>query len=364
MIAPVGLGRTSVPRQVMASVPRSPLRSRTDGQGRLVNARAETPATTPPTSSGSGSGSGISGGSGNGGSGGNGGNNDDDDEEYLNKDQALAAAAAAGISLPADYLATASAAGIKRSALEAYMLLQRSFLAGWLARTVPWFRDRLVYDNRFLFKVGAEVVIDSACATFAEVRKRGDEFWDELEFYLSDLLVGLVLDVVLVGLLAPTAIMGRRRKAATTGLQKALDRVPSAVFEKGITGVREYSFGARAACVGVKFLEYSLAGMFCGLVGQGIANTAMMARRANSPDAEFTVDPPPLLKTALVWGLFMGASSNLRYQAVFGLERLVDGTIARRVPQIAYGTTVGIRFVNNVIGGENFIDMARFFGVQ
>ncbi len=28
-----------------------------------------------------------------------------------------------------------------------------------------------------------------ACATVAEVRKRGDEFWSEFEFYLSDLLV-------------------------------------------------------------------------------------------------------------------------------------------------------------------------------
>ena len=124
---------------------------------------------------------------------------------------------------------------------------------------------------------------------------------------------------------------GARRGA---GMQRMLDKVPSAVFEKGIRGVREYSVGARAACIGVKFLEYSLAGMACGLIGQGIANSAMMARRAGSPDGEFAVDPPPLLKTALVWGLFMGASSNLRYQAVFGLERLVDGTIARRVPQV------------------------------
>jgi hypothetical protein len=51
-------------------------------------------------------------------------------------------------------------------------------------------------------------------------------------------------------------------------------------------------------------------------------------------------------------------------QTVFGLERLVDMTIAKKVPQIAYGTTVAIRFVNNVIGGENFIDMARWAGVQ
>ena len=38
--------------------------------------------------------------------------------------------------------------------------------------------------------------------------------------------------------------------------------------------------------------------------------------------------------TALTWGLFMGVSSNLRYQAVFGAERIVDRTIARRVPQV------------------------------
>ena len=38
-------------------------------------------------------------------------------------------------------------------------------------------------------------------------------------------------------------------------------------------------------------------------------------------------------------------------QAVFGLERLVDSTIAKQVPQIAYGTTIAIRFINNVIGG-------------
>jgi hypothetical protein len=30
----------------------------------------------------------------------------------------------------------------------------------------------------------------AGCATVAEVRKRGDEFWAEFEFYLSDLLVG------------------------------------------------------------------------------------------------------------------------------------------------------------------------------
>lgn len=39
-------------------------------------------------------------------------------------------------------------------------------------------------------------------------------------------------------------------------------------------------------------------------------------------------------------------------------------TLALLAPQIAYGTTVAIRFANNVIGGEQFVDLARWAGVQ
>jgi hypothetical protein len=98
----------------------------------------------------------------------------------------------------------------------------------------------------------------------------------------------------------------------------------------------------------VKFLEYSLAGMACGFIGQGIANAAMMARRAQKPDAEYTVDPPPLVQTALVWGLFMGVSSNLRYQAVFGLERLVDMTLAKNIPAVRFFSAAMCFFVPSV----------------
>jgi hypothetical protein len=73
---------------------------------------------------------------------------------------------------------------------------------------------------------------------------------------------------------------------------------------------------------------------------------------------------PPVVLTGLVWGLFMAVSANTRYQIVFGLERVVDDTIARSVPGIAYFTTTAIRFANNVVGGEQFIDMARWAKIQ
>ena len=73
---------------------------------------------------------------------------------------------------------------------------------------------------------------------------------------------------------------------------------------------------------------------------------------------------PPLGTTALTWGLFMGVSSNLRYQTVFGAERLVDKSLAGRLPQLAYVTSTVLRFGNNIIGGEQFVDLARWTGVQ
>lgn len=51
----------------------------------------------------------------------------------------------------------------------------------------------------------------------AEVRKRGPEFWDEFEFYLSDLVVGCVLDVVLVSLMAPVAPLSAPRPPNKSG---------------------------------------------------------------------------------------------------------------------------------------------------
>ena len=46
------------------------------------------------------------------------------------------------------------------------------------------------------------------------MRKRGKDFWGEFELYLSDLFVGLVLDVALVGLMAPAMVLGGAAGAA------------------------------------------------------------------------------------------------------------------------------------------------------
>lgn len=74
-----------------------------------------------------------------------------------------------------------------------------------------------------------QIVIDSCCATFAEVQKRGKNFWSEFELYAADLLVGVVVDIALVGLLAPYVRFGK--PSTSRGLlgqvQRACASLPS-----------------------------------------------------------------------------------------------------------------------------------------
>lgn len=74
-----------------------------------------------------------------------------------------------------------------------------------------------------------QIVIDSCCATFAEVQKRGKDFWSEFELYLADLLVGVVVNVALVGMLAPYVRIGQPSlsKGFLGNLQHAYAALPS-----------------------------------------------------------------------------------------------------------------------------------------
>lgn len=60
-----------------------------------------------------------------------------------------------------------------------------------------------------------------------------------------------------------------------------------------------------------------------------------------------------------------GALNPIRFmQTVFALERLVDKTIAKRFPKAPFVVSFILRLYNNVWGGMNFIDHARWTGIQ
>ena len=66
-----------------------------------------------------------------------------------------------------------------------------------------------------------------------------------------------------------------------------------------------------------------------------------------------------------VSGVFLGVSSNTRYQVINALERVVEASsLGKRVPAASLAFTVGVRFANNVYGGMQFVDWARMSGCQ
>lgn len=111
--------------------------------------------------------------------------------------------------------------------------------------------------------------------------------------------------------------------------------------------------------------QYGAVGFVCGLAGQSLANAAILAKRSVLGASAASVAVPPLFRTGCVWALFMGVSSNTRYQLVFAIEALIEGTaLAQKMPMMANVGTVVVRFANNIYGGEQFVDLARWAGIQ
>ncbi|CAA6656785.1 unnamed protein product [Spirodela intermedia] len=275
-------------------------------------------------------------------------------------------AEARGVNLPPDMYEAAKTVGIQKGLLENYLNLQElAWPLGAAIRWCPLLRDRMLVDRQFLFKIGAEIVIDSCCATLAEVQKRGKDFWAEFELYAADLLVGVVVNVALVGLLAPYARIGQpsTSKGLFSSVARYCDALPSSVFEAERPGCR-FSAQQRIGTYFIKGVLYASVGFACGLVGQGIANMIMTAKRTVNK-SEDDVPVPPLVKSAALWGVFLAVSSNTRYQIINGLERVVESTaVAKRAPPVAMAFTVGVRLANNIYGGMQFVDWARLSGCQ
>ncbi|KAK9099951.1 hypothetical protein Scep_023381 [Stephania cephalantha] len=255
-----------------------------------------------------------------------------------------------GVSLPSDMLEAAKGTGIRKVLLDRYLDLQGSaWPLGFMMRSCSLLRNRMLADPAFLFKIGTEIVIDSCCATFAEIQKRGKDFWAEFELYVADLLVGVVVNVALVGMLAPYVRIGQpsTSKGLFGSMLRAYNALPSRlafVFRSGVL--------------------YGSVGFGCGLIGQGIANLIMTAKRSIKKSEE-DIPVPPLLKSAALWGVFLAVSSNTRYQIINGLERIVEASpLAKQVPPVALAFTVGVRFANNIYGGMQFVDWARWSGCQ
>ncbi|BBH05079.1 reticulata-related 1, partial [Prunus dulcis] len=299
------------------------------------------------------------GGGGRGGEGeGDGGDKGGEGDEFgplLKFDEVMKESKARGVKLPQDMVEAAKTTGLREVFLQRYLDLQGSvWPLSFLMKYCSMLRNRMLADPSFLFKVGTEIVIDSCCATFAEVQKRGKDFWAEFELYAADLLVGIAVDIALVGMLAPYARIGSHQYH-----EDYLDASNMLVlpFLAGcvvwISWLCMWSYWTRNC------KSYHECQTYFSLFCQTLVSLGALKK------TEEDIPVPPLVKSAALWGVFLAVSSNTRYQIVNGLEGLVEASpLAKRVPPVAMAFTIGVRFANNIYGGMQFVDWAKLSGVQ
>ncbi|KAK3226285.1 hypothetical protein Dsin_006147 [Dipteronia sinensis] len=284
--------------------------------------------------------------SGNGGGGSDGGGDGSEENEYEEKEfgplmkfeEVMKEVEARGATLPSDMLEAAKNVGIRKLLLLRYLDLQgSSWPLGFLIRSWGMLRNRMLADPSFLFKIGTEVCL----LCFAILLNTNFVLLGVFYSYLNILTRPFMRHLLIIienncnKLLVCTCHLLLKTRAQF----KLVNYLPKKNMK--MDSKHAFSFTAK--------MMLSCATLF----------------PLSIKKSEEDIPVPPLLKSAALWGVFLAISSNTRYQIVNGLERLVEASaLAKQVPPVALAFTIGVRFANNVYGGMQFVDWARWSGVQ
>ena len=229
-----------------------------------------------------------------------------------------------------------------------------ALLAGWAARVAA--------DPQFPYKVLVEQVIGVGAAVLGDMSSRPNWGLGELDFVFSTLVVGSILNFSLMYLLAPVAATAAASSSGTSLIGRLASGAPLAevgapvghMFERG-----QFSLASRALNALYKGGVFAAVGFGAGVAGTTTSNFLLAVReRLGHPSPNRA---PAVLANAGCWAAHMGVSSNLRYQALNGL----DAALAPLLPGSAFRLwSVAVRCANNVAGGMSFVFLARLLGVQ
>lgn len=108
--------------------------------------------------------------------------------------------------------------------------------------------------------------------------------------------------------------------------QNRLHAFPGNVFDKS-TPIHRLSMGLRTGSFFVKSAELAVVGALSGLAMSVLGSAEVRLRQLQDPGFQPSVDIPSPQRSAGGLALSMGLSSNLRYQLVSGLDRILSERI-------------------------------------
>ncbi|KAL0359129.1 UNVERIFIED_CONTAM: protein RETICULATA-RELATED 6, chloroplastic [Sesamum angustifolium] len=232
------------------------------------------------------------------------------------------------------------------------------------------FRERLLADPKFLHRLAIEETISITTTLIAQYERRKENFFEELDYVVTDTLRGIVVDFFTVWLPAPTLsflpvaddINSPDSIEAVKGL---LGSIPDNAFQKNLVG-KEWNLNHRIASVLVGGFKLAGVGFISSIGAVASSNVLYAIRKILNPSLSMEQQNKrsPILKTAFVYSTFLGTSANLRYQVIAGIvehrisEQFSDQTLL--VNMLSFVA----RTVNSYWGTQQWIDLARYTGLQ
>ncbi|GFZ15078.1 DUF399 family protein, putative [Actinidia rufa] len=232
------------------------------------------------------------------------------------------------------------------------------------------FRERLLADPKFLHRLAIEEAISITTTLLAQYERRKENFFEELDYVITDTVRGSVVDFFTVWLPAPTlsflsvsdTIDSPDSMDALKGL---LGSIPDNAFQKNIPG-KDWNVSHRVASVLFGGLKLASVGFISSIGAVAFSNFLHSIRKLLNPALATNLrnKRSPILKTAVVYGGFLGTSANLRYQVIAGIvEHRISDQFASQTLFVNMLSFV-VRTVNSYWGTQQWIDLARFTGLQ
>ncbi|CAI0416176.1 unnamed protein product [Linum tenue] len=249
--------------------------------------------------------------------------------------------------------------------LEQYPLIKE------LTHRFQGFRERLLADPKFLHRLAIEEGISITTTLIAQYEKRKENFFEELDYVITDTVRGSVVDFFTVWLPAPTLSFLsypddlNPSENSVEALKGLLGSIPDNAFQKNLAG-KDWNLSHRVASVLVGGLKLSGVGFVSSIAAVASSNALYSVRKLFNPELVTVqgVRRSPILKTAVVYASFLGISANLRYQIIAGLvEHRISDEFASQTILVAMLSFV-VRTINSYWGTQQWIDLARFSGLQ
>ncbi|CAA6654057.1 unnamed protein product [Spirodela intermedia] len=226
------------------------------------------------------------------------------------------------------FAAAIQAGRIPGSIVNRFFELEKSPLLGWLLQ-FSGFKERLLADDLFLTK-----------------RK----FMKELDFVFADVVMAIIADFMLVWLLPqlfPFALH----------FLLVLDQLRN--FSMVALAGTHYSFLQRIGAIVRNGTKLFVVGTGASLIGTGVTNALMKARKALDKDFAGEAEDVPILSTSAAYGLYMA------YQVLAGVvEQRVLEPLLHNQKLVLSALCFAVRTGNTFLGSLLWVDYARWIGVQ